>query len=135
MKSLSARVYFFLFAALLFVSAVAALCSATELPVSGVVVSSLSVTGFAYVGLDKSLARSRSARIPELILFTIALLGGSPGVFLGVHFFKHKTKKAYFQFILLLIFCVQLCFALLLDISLLTELRGAVNLRSLRVEV
>lgn len=73
------------------------------------------------MGFDKSLARSQSPRVPEIVLFVIALLGGSPGIFFGVHFFKHKTKKAYFQFILLLIFCVQLYVARLFNISFVKE--------------
>jgi uncharacterized membrane protein YsdA (DUF1294 family) len=70
------------------------------------------------MGFDKSLARSQSFRVPELILLTIALLGGSAGVFFGIHFFKHKTRKPYFQFILLLIFCVQLYLIRLFDLRL-----------------
>jgi uncharacterized membrane protein YsdA (DUF1294 family) len=50
----------------------------------------------------------------------MALLGGSPGVLLGIHVFRHKTRKASFQFVLLLIVVAQ--FALLRALGL--ELRG-----------
>lgn len=59
-------------------------------------------------GFDKSLARSGSLRMPETISYVIALLGGSPGTILGMHVFKHKRRKAAFQFVLLLIFVAQL---------------------------
>lgn len=59
------------------------------------------------MGLDKSLAASRSLRTPESIIYTMAILGGSPGVLLSIYMFRHKTKKAGFQFVLLLIFLAQ----------------------------
>jgi uncharacterized membrane protein YsdA (DUF1294 family) len=59
-------------------------------------------------GFDKSLARSGALRMPETISYVIALLGGSPGTVLGMHVFKHKQRKAAFQFVLLLIFVAQL---------------------------
>ena len=60
------------------------------------------------MGLDKSLARSDSMRIPEVVLYLIALVGGVPGLLVGVHVFKHKTRKAAFQFVLLVIVVAQL---------------------------
>lgn len=113
------RLYFSLFAALLFMGAVVGLCITTTIPFVAILALALSIVGFACMGFDKSLARSQSSRVPEVVLFAIALLGGSPGVFLGIHFFRHKTKKAYFQFVLLLIFCAQLYVARLLHITLL----------------
>jgi uncharacterized membrane protein YsdA (DUF1294 family) len=59
------------------------------------------------MGLDKSLAASRSLRTPESIIYTMAILGGSPGVLLSIYMFRHKTRKAGFQFVLLLIFLAQ----------------------------
>ncbi len=60
-----------------------------------------------FMGLDKSLARSASLRTPETVTYVMALLGGSPGVLLGIHMFRHKTRKSAFQFVLLLIFAAQ----------------------------
>lgn len=59
------------------------------------------------MGLDKSLSRSASSRVPEVILYLIALFGGVPGILLVIHVFKHKTRKAAFQFVLLLILVAQ----------------------------
>jgi uncharacterized membrane protein YsdA (DUF1294 family)/cold shock CspA family protein len=69
------------------------------------------------MGLDKSLARSGSVRTPEVVAFTLALLGGSPGILLGMHVFKHKSRKASFQFVLLLIVVAQLCVVRILNID------------------
>jgi uncharacterized membrane protein YsdA (DUF1294 family) len=115
------RLYFSLFAALLFFGSWSALVATTTLALVVSIAISLSVTGFACMGFDKSLARSQSPRVPEIVLFMIALLGGSPGIFFGVHFFKHKTKKAYFQFVLLLIFCAQLYLTRLFEVSFIQE--------------
>lgn len=117
MSATNPRVFFSLLAGVIFLGLLVALAVATELPWIAITAISLSVTGFASMGFDKSLSRSQSTRIPEVVLFAIALLGGSPGVFLGIHFFRHKTKKPYFQFVLLLIFCVQLYIARLFEIS------------------
>ena len=70
-----------------------------------------------FMGLDKSLARSSSVRTPEAIMYVLALLGGSPGVLLGIHMFRHKTRKAAFQFVLLLIFGAQAALLRALDVS------------------
>jgi uncharacterized membrane protein YsdA (DUF1294 family) len=59
------------------------------------------------MGLDKFLARGSSLRIPETALYVQALLGGVPGILLGVNTFKHKTRKAAFQFSLLVIAAAQ----------------------------
>jgi uncharacterized membrane protein YsdA (DUF1294 family)/cold shock CspA family protein len=71
-----------------------------------------------FMGLDKSLARSASLRTPETVTFVMALLGGSPGVLLGIHVFRHKTRKAAFQFVLLLIFAAQALLLRALGLSL-----------------
>jgi len=60
------------------------------------------------MGLDKSFARSGSPRVPEMVLYTLAALGGSAGIIIGSHFFRHKSRKAVFQLTLLLIVCVHL---------------------------
>lgn len=60
------------------------------------------------MGLDKFLARSHSMRIPEIIFYLIAFLGGGVGILSGIHIFRHKTRKAAFQLVLLIVFAVQL---------------------------
>lgn len=68
----------------------------------------INAAALVYMGFDKSLARSEAMRVPEVVLYLIALIGGVPGLLVGVHVFKHKTRKAAFQFVLLLIVVVQL---------------------------
>lgn len=50
------------------------------------------------MGRDKSLARRRQWRIPEAWFFTLALVGGGPGVWLGMRAFHHKTKHTSFVY-------------------------------------
>ncbi len=46
--------------------------------------------------IDKSKAKRRAWRIPEKTIFAAALLGGGPGVWLGMYWFRHKTRHWYF---------------------------------------
>ena len=77
----------------------------------------INVAALAGMGLDKSLARSNAPRIPEVVLYVIALLGGSPGILGGIHIFKHKTRKAAFQFTLLIVFALQVALVRMLGIA------------------
>ena len=54
----------------------------------------ISIVTFAYYGLDKWLAQRRHgrARVPEVILNLLAVLGGAPGAWLGRALFRHKTN-------------------------------------------
>ncbi|OGH73998.1 MAG: hypothetical protein A3C90_02175 [Candidatus Magasanikbacteria bacterium RIFCSPHIGHO2_02_FULL_51_14] len=74
----------------------------------------VNVVSFFYFGLDKLKAELGSRRVSERRLWALALLGGSLGAFLGMNFFRHKTQKASFQAILLLIFLVQIAVVFLL---------------------
>lgn len=56
----------------------------------------VNVLGFVIMYLDKRKARRGAWRIPEGSLLTVAVLGGSIGVFLGMHLFRHKTRKLKF---------------------------------------
>ena len=60
-------------------------------------VALMSVAGFVLMGVDKYRARRDMWRIPEKTLFTCALLGGTPGVILGMNRFRHSSvlMKAY----------------------------------------
>ena len=68
---------------------------------------SLSLAVFVLCGHDKHAARTASTRVPEKVLLGFSLLGGSAGMLLGMHLFRHKTRKASFQFFLLLILALQ----------------------------
>lgn len=45
---------------------------------------------------DKKRARNNRWRIRESTLLSLAVLGGSVGIFAGMRFFHHKTKHAKF---------------------------------------
>ena len=45
---------------------------------------------------DKRRAQKNMRRIPEATLFLAAVLGGSPGIMLGMRLFRHKTLHTSF---------------------------------------
>lgn len=59
---------------------------------------------FAY---DKMIAGKKNTRVPEIVLYTIAVIGGSIGLLLGMRLFRHKTRKGSFQIVLTLIVLIQ----------------------------
>ncbi len=62
---------------------------------------------FLLWGYDKAISSSRLTRIPERILHTLALAGGSPGALAGAQTFRHKTAKTSFQITYWLIVAIQ----------------------------
>ena len=48
-------------------------------------------------GYDKSIADSGRMRIPEAVLLSLGAAGGTPGAWLGMRLFHHKTLKTSFQ--------------------------------------
>ncbi len=52
--------------------------------------------GFVIMGADKKRAKQGRYRVPEKVLFLVALLGGCFGTTLGMNYFRHKTKHWYF---------------------------------------
>jgi uncharacterized membrane protein YsdA (DUF1294 family) len=71
----------------------------------------INLGAFVVVGLDKWLAHDGALRAPERVIIALAVLGGSLGVFLALHTFRHKTRKPGFQAIVLLILCAQVLVA------------------------
>ncbi len=70
----------------------------------------VNILAFALYGIDKKKAEKNKFRISEATLITVAVLGGSPGAFLGMKAFHHKTKKKKFTvtvplFAVLLVIC------------------------------
>ena len=66
------------------------------------------LAGFFAMGADKHYAKKRMRRIPERTLFTIAIVGGSVGVYLGMRTFRHKTLHRQFTIGIPAIFILQL---------------------------
>lgn len=70
--------------------------------------AALNVLTFLVYGWDKLCAKREGARrVPEKTLLFLAVIGGSVGAILGMHFFRHKTRHAQFRYGLPLILALQ----------------------------
>ena len=58
----------------------------------------INLVSFLMMYYDKECAKSGAWRVPEKILFEIALFGGGVGGTLGMIWFRHKTKHWYFRY-------------------------------------
>ena len=67
----------------------------------------INAVGFLFMLIDKRKAQKNLWRIPERILLSIAICGGSIGTFLGMNTFRHKTKKLKFSLGLPVILALQ----------------------------
>lgn len=88
----------------------------------GWLIAASSVTTL-WFGIDKVLAKLGSARIPERTLWLASFVGGSPGAWLGMRLFRHKTAKESFQRLFRLILILQ---AVLLAIVAAVAIRSMV---------
>ena len=70
--------------------------------------------GVASMASDKIRAMEHRFRIPEGVLFTIAVIGGSAGSILGMFLFHHKVRFARFRIGLPLILLAQIGLVVLL---------------------
>lgn len=77
------------------------------LPALAAWTGALSLLDLALCIHDKRQARHGRARVPERTLLGLALLGGSPGLLLGMLLARHKTRKAAFLLPLALILVMQ----------------------------
>lgn len=80
----------------------------TPLQLFVLLVLGLNLVTFIVYWFDKWMARAHGWRIPEWILWLLALLGGSVGALLAVELLHHKSKKLSFQLVLWLIVLLQL---------------------------
>jgi uncharacterized membrane protein YsdA (DUF1294 family) len=78
----------------------------------------INLIAFILVGIDKKRSRDDTERIREVYLFFIAIFFASLGVFLGMLFFRHKTKKIYFPLGIGLLFAEQITLIILLSKNL-----------------
>ena len=74
----------------------------------------MNAAGVASMLVDKHKAKKKLWRIPEAMLFAIALLGGSIGSLVGMYLFRHKTKHLGFTLGIPAIIAVQLLLVWLL---------------------
>ena len=56
----------------------------------------INIIGFVMCRVDKKRAKKGDWRISEKSFFMTAAFGGALGVYLGMYFFRHKTKHWYF---------------------------------------
>lgn len=69
---------------------------------------SVNLSALILMYVDKGRAKKGKWRIPELRLFTFAILLGSPGILIGMYAFHHKTKHIKFVIGIPLILIIQL---------------------------
>jgi uncharacterized membrane protein YsdA (DUF1294 family)/cold shock CspA family protein len=70
-------------------------------------VAALSIAAFGVYGYDKGQAQRGGGRVPEVVLWLLAALGGSPGAFIAMRVFHHKTSKTSFQIVFWVIVAAQ----------------------------
>ena len=68
----------------------------------------INLIGLSAMVIDKIRAMERRFRIPESVLFILALLGGSAGCIAGMIIFRHKKRKPAFRYGLPLILILQI---------------------------
>lgn len=71
----------------------------------------VNAAGFLFMLIDKRKAQKNLWRIPERTLMGTAVAGGSLGVLLGMHTFRHKTKHLKFTIGVPVILAVQVLIA------------------------
>ncbi len=68
----------------------------------------INIIGLAAMAIDKIRAMDRRFRVPEAVLFIIALMGGSLGILIGMHLFRHKRRKPLFRYGIPLLLVIQI---------------------------
>jgi uncharacterized membrane protein YsdA (DUF1294 family) len=68
----------------------------------------LNLTTLILCGYDKAVAGSGATRVPEAVLMSCTLAGGSLGMLVGMFLFRHKIRKGLFVFLVLLIVTAHL---------------------------
>ena len=74
----------------------------------------INAAGLGFMLADKVKAVRGAWRIPEAVLLSIAMVGGSLGAFLGMRFFRHKTLHLKFSLGLPLILAAHILLLLYL---------------------
>lgn len=77
----------------------------------------INLIGFVIMFIDKSRSIHKEWRVPEKNLIGLSMIGGSIGMLLGMHLFRHKTKHKKFtigipfililQFLLIILYLKQ----------------------------
>lgn len=96
MRSLPVKRSFFVLSALLVLGISIILCY-QGLPALYAYLIGISTITLLFYAYDKFQSKHGGFRIPEIILHTITLAGGTPGALLGQQVFRHKTSKRSFR--------------------------------------
>lgn len=80
----------------------------------------INLIGFTAMGVDKRRARLDRWRIPEKRLWSIAIIGGAVGVWIGMRGFRHKTKHNTFIYGIPAVFLIQISIYLVIKARLLS---------------
>ena len=68
----------------------------------------INLIAFIVMGVDKSKAKKGKWRISEKTLISIAIIGGSCGMLIGMYYFRHKTKHNLFTIGIPIILTIQI---------------------------
>ena len=68
----------------------------------------MNAAAFLVMLADKNRAKKKLWRVPEAVLFILALLGGSLGIWAGMYLGRHKTRHGKFVFGIPLILIMQI---------------------------
>lgn len=74
----------------------------------------INLIGLSFMYIDKRKAIKNKWRVRENTLMFISLIGGSLGVLLGMHNFRHKTKHKKFTIGVPLLLIVNIFFIILI---------------------
>ena len=68
----------------------------------------MNAAAFLVMLADKNRAKKKLWRVPEAVLFILALLGGSLGIWAGMYLVRHKTRHLKFVVGIPLILILQI---------------------------
>lgn len=68
----------------------------------------MNAAAFLVMLADKNRAKKKLWRVPEAVLFILALLGGSLGIWAGMYLGRHKTRHIKFVIGIPLILVLQI---------------------------
>ena len=77
----------------------------------------INIIGFVMMRSDKRRAQKGAYRTPEKAFFIVSIIGGSLGTWMGMYFFRHKTRHWYFTVFIPLILVVQAALTIYLIIK------------------
>lgn len=79
--------------ALMGVSGTAAALLTVGMPLVAAYLIAINLVTFFLYGYDKGVAGTGSTRVPERVLFVMALAGGAAAALIAQQSFRHKTRK------------------------------------------